>query len=610
MRLRIVASTAALAFAVAVGSAQQLTSMTGDSSVTGASSLGARSQFTNVWAFSPPSSGNDNTYFRGAVMPQPQVAGVSLILAWSRVETSPPQAAPPCSTGTAPDQQQVDSIGMYHCYDWTTYDSTAAGNLVMQWFDSFGGSPKLVNLLFSGIATGAVNNTTPNYVTTSSWYTNSGFASGYNRQDVINAIKDCTAVPYIGTSAAVGNVSWTGTTVKVNATGCCSTSTTDQSSLIHNGDTIWVTGTASGINSAVNATAFGITTADQFSYTSAMSAGTTSAVTYITASQSWPVPYELPYQVALQPFWAAAIAHYAPNSFAKSSQLNYFRFGGSAGSEWYPYCVTNSSNPSDGLSQLSSPYKYVKSGGSPGTTVGWLDYYSQMTGYLQSLQPAAKVIMSINSAETGPIDYTYADTEAGYAVQHVNAYGVAFGFGSQGLSALDYVNCTSPNSCGLSAPVATRSASDWNPLFNQYRGLGTPLELQTLSLSYEGDTDCSSPVCGPGNGKYSGDLPTFLYPFATNAGLTDVELYWRDLDLAYDAANYCVLSNPPPPFSCTSGISLGGQLTSGQWATFFQDVGQAKPMLPNTCVAGFPYQSNAGGNCAYATNVNSADGPH
>lgn len=595
MTMRFI-SAVALLLVAGGASAQQPASVTGSSSLTGASSLGARSQFTNVWAFSPPNSTNDNTWFRGAVMPQPQVAGVSLIIAWSRVETGPPQAAPPCSTGTAPDQQQVDAIGMYHCYDWSTYDSTTAGNLVMQWFDSFGGSPKLVNLLFSGISTGTLNNTTPNYVTTSSWYNNPGFPSPYNRQDVVNTVKDCSLPLYAGTTASAGNVSWSMNTVTVTATSCCSTDPNDQSNAIHSGDPIFVSGSATGINSISGATAFNVTS-NSFQYTSQGSAGTPSSVTYISGSQSWPVPYEMPYQTALQAFWAAALAHYGP-TYSKFRQLNYFRFGGSAGSEWYPYCATSS------LTALASPYTYVKYDPAHGVTGTWLGYYSTMLDYLQGLQPRVPIIMSINSAETGPINYGYADQEAAYAVQRVNGNGVPFGFGSQGLSAQDYVNCTAPKNCAIGS--TTPSASDWYPLFNQYRGLGTPLELQTLSLSYEGDTDCTAPTCGAGNGKYSGDLPTFLYPFAINAGLTDVELYWRDLELAYDVNNYCGLVLG----QCSSGssISLGGQITAPLQLMFFNTVGQGPPQVTNTCTAAA--QAGSAGDCSYAANINSTSGAH
>lgn len=603
MTKRLAASALILIAAVAGAWPQQPTILTGSSSITGASSLGARTLNTRVWAFSPPNSTNDNTYFQTAVMPQASVAGVSLVEDWSSIEVTKPISTP--CTDTTPDHQQLDSIGMYHCYDWTIYDSVAGGNRIMQWFGTFGASKKLVNLLFLGTATSATNGGTPNYVTTSGWFTNAGFVNPYNRQDVINTLKDCTTVPYKGTLVSSG-ITWSGTTVTVSLTGCCSTAMNDQSNLLHTGDIIYATGSPAGIGTdpALVLTA-SVSASNIFSYISMGTAGTAVNLTYISASQSWPVPYEEPYKVALKAFWAAAIAHYQP-SFSNFNQLNYFRFDGSAGSEWFPYCVHNTST--NGLVHLTAPYTYVKSGGVAGTSVGWLDYYSEMLDHLQSLQPPVKIIMSINSADTGPVDYDYADQEAGLSIQRVNAYGVHFGFGSQGLSALDHKNCTGAFSCGIGS--TTPSASDWFPLFAKYRGLGVALELQPLSLSYEGDLDCSSPTCGPGNGNYSGDLPTFLFPFATDDGMTDTEIYWRDLDLAYDAANYCTLSALGPPYTCASGISLGGQLATGQGLTFFQAVGQAMPMVPNTCIAGFPYQSNAAGSCAYATNIDSAEGPH
>jgi len=155
----------------------------------------------------------------------------------------------------------------------------------------------------------------------------------------------------------------------------------------------------------------------------------------------------------------------------------------------------------------------------------WLNYYQQMGNYLQSLGPPWKVVHSINAAETSPVNYGYATQEAAYAVGWSNAFGVRDGFGSQGLSALDYVNCFSDTCPVCTTGGAHCAASNWYPLFGQYSSMGVPLELQPESLSYPGDWDCSNPVCGTGNGKFSGDLPTFLYPFATNQGTTDVEVY-------------------------------------------------------------------------------------
>jgi len=292
---------------------------------------------------------------------------------------------------------------------------------------------------------------------------------------------------------------------------------------------------------------------------------------------------------ALKAFWAAVVAHYGPNFKLPAGigpnyypQLYYFRFGGSAGSEWYPYCTSS-------LSSLPNGYGYTKS--------AWLNYYQQMGNYLQSLGPPWKIIHSINAAES-PVDYDYATQEAADAVGWSNAFGVRDGFGSQGLSALDYVNCFT-NTCPVCTTGGTHcAASNWFPLFGQHKALGVPLELQPESLSYPGDLDCSNPTCGTGNGKYSGDLPTFLYPFATDQGITDAEIYWRDLSLAYDSTNYCSISGS----LCLAGssITVDGQLSAAQQFNWFTTVG-----IGTSCGG-----SQGGGQCNYEVNINDAQGQH
>jgi hypothetical protein len=115
-----------------------------------------------------------------------------------------------------------------------------------------------------------------------------------------------------------------------------------------------------------------------------------------------------------------------------------------------------------------------------------------------------------------------------------------------------------------------------------------------------------------GHPSYSGDLQTFLYPFSTNEGTTDYEIYWRDLSLAYDVNYYCHFNTipPPPPYSCnsSSSISLGGEITSSsQLLTFFQAVGQGND--PTACGSNTP-QTGSMGDCGYAIKVNDAQGPH
>jgi hypothetical protein len=565
--------------------------------------------YTNIWAFFPPNLGNDNMYVRGSVMTQPSVAGVSQLVNWSMIETVEPDTNPcPASDLCQPDPMIP---GMYHHYSWSIYDASSATSPIVQWFGPFvtGGSLKKVNLLISGESSSATNVVTPHYVTSASWYN----LFTPQEQDVINALRDCMGVPWTGTdlATALGTYTVLGTTVMVNVSNCCSVTAHDQSSLLQNGDLVWVTSAADpGLDTGPAGSTITVSGPNSFIYTPSGTPGITHVdLQFINAAQSWAVPYEYPYMSALKAFWAAVVAHYGPsytigltNYF---SQLNYFRFGGSAGSEWYPYCVTGTGNY---LENLPAPYTYVMEGGVAGHSVGWVDYYTAMGGYLQSLDPAVKIVHSINGAEI-PENYCYADDEAEAAVTFSNRFGVRDGFGSQGLSALDHKECTTGPGCSYNM-CNTRtqfSASDWYPLFATYGASGVPLELQPESLSYEGDTDCSLPTCGVGGGNYSGDLPTFLYPFATNDGVTDVEIYWRDLELAYDSTNYCYLSGT----SCQASmsISLGGQIGSaGLQYTFFQKVGQGSMGTPVPCTG--PLQTGATGNCAYAVNINAAAGPH
>ena len=496
----------------------------------------------------------------------------------------------PSDTG----QRDPGQPQMYHNYNWSTYDGTASTSPVWQWLQVSG---KKVNLLIAGANPGMLNASTPYYVTSPWWY------NQFNpqEQDVINSFNNaCGLNQWTGTgSSTLSYSAGPPVTITVTSTNCCSA--TDQSATIQDQDTIWVSAStpACGTNTTgATATVSGGSTST-FSYTPNAGSCTAapSSVTFISPSESWPVPYEYPYMSALKAFWAAVVAHYGPNFKLPAltgtnyfAQLNYFRFGGSAGSEWYPYCTSS-------LASLPNGYGYTKS--------YWLNYYQQMGNYLQSLGPPWKVIHSINAAESSPVDYDYATQEASYAVGWSNAFGVRDGFGSQGLSALDQVNCVSPNTC----PVCTTggahcAASNWYPLFGQYRSLGVPLELQPESLSYPGDLDCTNPTCGTGNGKYSGDLPTFLYPFATNQGTTDVEVYWRDLSLAYDDTNYCSISGPQ--CFAPSSISVDGQLNTTQQFDFFTGGGGIVGVGIGTGCGG----NQGNGDCSYRDNVNNAHGQH
>jgi len=550
-------------------------------------------QYTHIWAFQPPlTPTSDNGYFATVYSNTASIDGVSVTLSWSSIETSQPSTTPCVPSDVC--QQDPGSPQMYHTYSWTNYDSHAAISPVYEWISV---PNKKVNLLVAGESAAAVNTSTPWYVTSPWWY------DQFNpqQQDVLNAVNaSCSTVPWTGTPVTA---SYGSGTVTVTSTGCCSGG--NQSATIQNGDMVWESSMSTGCGTGTTgaqATVLGSST-NTFTYSAPSCSSSSPAVSFISASESWAVPYELPYMSALQAFWAAVVVHYGHNFTLNSTnyypQLNYFRFGGSVGSEWYPYCTAT-------LAGLTNGYGYTMS--------GWTNYYQQMGNYLQSLGPPWRIIHSINSAEN-PVNYVYATTEAGYAVGWSNAFGVRDGFGSQGLSALDQYNCTAPNSCTSCLTGGLCSASDWYPLFTNYKSRGVPLELQPESLSYPGDTDCSSPVCGVGSGNYSGDLPTFLYPFATGgtapySTATDVEIYWRDLSLAYDPTNYCsILAGACNP---GSSISLDNELASrAQQFDFFSGgsgiTGVGVGDNPTSCN---PNGTQGNGDCAYRTNVDNAHGQH
>jgi hypothetical protein len=596
-------------FVVSPAAAAQV-NITGVVKVVGAPNMwgqqpGDYNPYTNIWAFFPPNSGYDNTYVRANVMTQSEVAGVSQLVNWSMIETNPPGTNPcPPSDLCQPDPMIP---GMYHYYSWSTYDDSSTTGPIVQWFGPFvtGGRLKKVNLLISGESTGATNVNTPHYVTSPSWYN----LFNPQEQDVINGVRDCMGVPWTGTDLINAGGSYTlgtGDTINVHLMNCCSVTVGDQSSLLQMGDLVWVNSGNPNNSTGPMGSTISVADVNDFTYTTMGMPATGSDLTFISAAQSWAVPYEAPYMSALQALWAAVVAHYGPsytigptNYF---SQLNYFRFGGSAGSEWYPYCVTGTGNY---LENLPWPYTF--------TMARWLGYYETMGLYLQSLDPAVKIIHSINATDVDlPDAYCYADDEAAMAVTFSNRFGVRDGFGSQGLSVQDVVNCTTMGPCtndGCSGRT-NYSASDWVPLFDASGASGVPLELQPESLSYPGDTNCTPPpTCGVGDGKYSGDLPTFL-PFATTNGATDVEVYWRDLELTYDPFNYCSLIDSGS--SCAAypaSINLGGQISNvGQQNSFFQDVGQGSaPPIPGCLTTPQMY---AIGNCSYAVAINGAFGPH
>jgi hypothetical protein len=536
--------------------------------------------------FPPAIASQDYSTFYNNVMTQPSVDGVTVEIDWSAVETSPP-SVPPCAP---PDgTHQTDSVGQCHTYSWAPYDTAMSAPGIWTWFNSFGGRLKKVNLLLFGIGTtNGIDTVTPWYVTSSAYVSN--FPATYNRQDVLNTINSCSGAPWSGVPAS-SSVTFTRslTTVTVDSPGCCSQNATT----IHNGDTVYVS-SALNPNFATSGTAAAVSglNPNQFTYTVA-NTGSTSCSDCVYISQGWssPVPYEQPYTSAWEAFVSAAMLHYGANYPANSTivgsagtnQIGYIRAGTWVGGESDLYCASY-------LGTLSSPYKLMPT--TPPNT--WTTDYQSKVQYIQYLGPQSVSYWPINEVGT---QLGYPDMEAADAIAAANAFGVVNAFGSQGLSLLDVT--TGPCTSGS-------SASDWCYLFNQYHARGTPLELQQIAISDPTNQSCAS-GCGVPPGV-SGDLRSWL-PYAVNNYATTVEMYYRDLGLAFDV-NYCTMQSAG---ACTVGYTTQSNsniTTTQEWIWFsagngtdlLVGVGQGSNCTPNAGGIGQ-------GNCAYANAINAAHGP-
>ncbi len=227
--------------------------------------------------------------------------------------------------------------------------------------------------------------------------------------------------------------------------------------------------------------------------------------------------------------------------------------------------------------------------------MGWLDYYNEMLQWGELQTPYMKFFTPLNAVGS---DLDYGTQEAGAAASSSNGHGFIDGFGSQGLSLLDYNNCAS-------------SASNWCTMFGTWYPGTMPLELQQVSLSDEQDENCTtqSPppnnACGTPPGD-SGDLRVWL-PYAVTNHLTALEVYYLDAGLAFDP-NYCASFTAPPSVRCVGGYNIGSNtfLTTTLQATFMNAVGQGSNCNPPVSGAG----GASTGNCAYATTINNAHGAH
>src|SRR5271165_1858305 len=225
---------------LSISSFAQLT-IEGKNQLTGRAQAGAPSmRYVQVMALLPPSASSpDNSNFRTYVMTQPSVDGVTLNIDWSQVENTT-NLSTPCAAGT--DVCQQDSVGQYHTYNWSAYDTRSGSTGIYSWFDLFGGVRKKVNFTLSGINGG------PTVDTATPWYvTSTGYLANFNppRQDVVNRIVNSScgnSMPWPGLGSQQ-SVTFTymasSSSVKVFSSQCCATGGVTS---LQRGDTVWVTG--------------------------------------------------------------------------------------------------------------------------------------------------------------------------------------------------------------------------------------------------------------------------------------------------------------------------------------------------------------------------------
>ena len=577
-----------------------------------------------VFVVFPPPGGVNNSHFMSTVLSQPTIAGVTVPVEWTLVESSTPGPGTCGPVGT--DLCQLDAFGWTHTYNWTTVDAANA-----QWFAAQSGTRK-VNMLLFGISGASshclvtntcTNRDTPYYVTTSSWATHTASRT----QDVLNSNRDgCSnyqglfatsmkrdknglvTVTQNAHGYSNGDMIWisgstpanyniahenvTNVQVKSNTLTITASNSLPAGTLVAfrnlkkatflNGKTVTIlTATASQFTATFTHANYGPTaetkgtadphgvtvqnaTANTFQYQSAILTADTSTVpgTVISVQQSWPVAYETPYKTAWEAFIAAAIVHF--NNSPNISQIQYMRIGRSVGGEAYPYCTGN-------LASLPSPNTYTKN--------GWLRHYTDIADFVEAQTPLMQIMDPLNEAGS-PTDPSYGTAEADISVSHENGLGKVNGFGSQGMKQSDIADYNQGTYC----------ASDWCGTFNAYYQTIPYLELQQRDLSDPTGL----------TGTFTGDLRP-LIPFALDRHMKILELYALDALLAYDP-NYCVLTVPDTGVCTTGSVSIvptdlpPTDLPSQDQYPYFQSVGQ-------------PGQTGATGDGSYASAINSTQTP-
>jgi hypothetical protein len=218
------------------------------------------------------------------------------------------------------------------------------------------------------------------------------------------------------------------------------------------------------------------------------------------------------------PNWRASafISNYQPaiqaliNHYATNASIGYIRIGLGKGGEI---------NLPQGWNDSSSGFCYTDYTTNWGYTVGsdssstWNAYLQSMVQYEGSLASPKELLVSITPVTGAGVEVD--DFIAPVAVSN------GMSFGNQGLEASDITNFNSGGICG----------GDWCGLFMKYPN--TPIrELQTLGQSCPATT---SGTCPNSLSTSTGPLDP-LIPFAIAHGSNDLELYYQDWLITYDAS--------------------------------------------------------------------------
>jgi hypothetical protein len=200
------------------------------------------------------------------------------------------------------------------------------------------------------------------------------------------------------------------------------------------------------------------------------------------------------YQAAIKQL----IAHYGSNA-----SIGYIRIGFGIGGEVNLPQGWNTSTSGACYTAYTTTWGYTAGADA---TYTWDAYLQSMMQYEATLGSPKPLIVSLTPVGgSSAID----DFIASVAVSN------SISFGNQGLEASDITN---PN-CG----------GDWCNIFARYPA--TPIrELQTIGPSCPAGTTCVSQIAG-----FTGPLDP-LIPFATAHGANDLEFYYVDWLIAYDAA--------------------------------------------------------------------------